>query len=152
MVERACVYPHPLCTLPFPRRSNSVTQERPAETTPEKLRCQPEVADFAVTAIGAIKLVIASDRATVRGNPGTVALLFNECLPFGTAPAIKIAPLPGRSYQLVEKPIEFRLRHFTFDDLKVVTLWFFLQLGSRGHFQVISDARPIHRRLPASSR
>ncbi|MNH29115.1 hypothetical protein D3C79_893250 [compost metagenome] len=86
------------------------------------------------------------------GNPGTVALQFNECLPFGIAPAIKIAPLPRRSYQLVEKPIEFCLRHFTFDDLKVVTLWLFLQLGSRGHFQVISDARPFHRKLPVSSR
>lgn len=148
MVEGAGMYPHPLCTAPSPRRSDSMAQERSAEATPQELRCQPEVAYLCVTAIGAIELVIASYRTTVIGNPGTVAILFDECLPVRNPPGVKIAPLPRCAYQLVQKPIEFRLRHFTFNDLEFVRLWFFLQLGCRDHFQIISGARPFHRRLP----
>ena len=73
-----------------------------------------------------------------------MAVLFDKCLPIGIAPGIQISPFPGRSNQFVEKPIECCLRHFTFDDLKIVRLWLCSQRGSRGHFQVVSGVTPVH--------
>lgn len=57
-----------------------------------------------------------------------MTFLLNERLPIRQRPHIKIAPFPSRAHQLVEKPIEFRLRHFTFDDVKVMRLRLCLQL------------------------
>ena len=70
----------------------------------------------------------------VIGDPGPMAVLLDKCLPIGIAPGIQISPFPGRSNQFVEKPIQCCLRHFTFDDLKIVRLWL-CSRGSRGHFQ-----------------
>ncbi|CAH0645826.1 hypothetical protein PSEG_02054 [Pseudomonas sp. Nvir] len=83
-----------------------MAQQRPAEPAPYELRRQPEISDLTVTAIGTIKLVVAGNCTSVVGNPRSMAILLNECLPIGVMPGIKIAPFPGRAYELVEEFVE----------------------------------------------
>jgi len=94
-----------------------VAQQRPAEPAPYELRRQPKISNLTVTTIGAIKLVVAGDCTSVIGNPRSMAVLLNKCLPIGVTPGIKIAPFPGRAYKLVEEFVEERLWHFALDNL-----------------------------------